>query len=488
MSMEITSYEDESLLDWASWAQSNGLWDGRHVSLEDAQLFQNEVVSRIQSLLLLNGPNSTFFDQMGSILSWVGTNPEDRALLASDIQSLTMNPYGKIILTGGLSDFWHKYQIPILIGIGIVAVITVVVVVAICSGGTAATAAGAAALCSIKKKEDDDLEFDTPLLADNSGMLPLNIEEQEYSNIGNLTKSEFEFLVNDLKENGLKHIDGYVDWSSINNSDVKLSDGPAYKITQPPPRLFPFFGGGYLETEKTQTFYLKNYAMEPTRPTLKDSPFSNCRIGGINGMCTKFHEAVDHAQYLSNFIPTKSIEWVYNRTNNPVNDGLEILGANYSRISPNTAKELQNNWTSFHEEMKDSPDSKYLQFCHSQGAIHVRNALLASPKEIRDRVIVIAIAPGAIVPKNLCYMSYNYASSKDIVPKGEVAFAGFINPGDSEASEFLMQAYKNHEELIILKPLDNSWCNGEHGFQDLIFKNEISDQIEKYFSNNGVYK
>ncbi len=132
------------------------------------------------------------------------------------------------------------------------------------------------------------------------------------------------------------------------------------------------------------------------------------RLGGVNGMNTSLETAKKHAAYLNQFIPEKSLDWVYNRTHGPTLDLAEIFTLNYSGISPNTSGLLIENWTKFHEENKDNPKAKYLQFCHSQGAIHTKNSLLNSSQEIRDRVIVVAIAPGAIVPRKLCHQSLDF--------------------------------------------------------------------------------
>ncbi len=49
-----------------------------------------------------------------------------------------------------------------------------------------------------------------------------------------------------------------------------------------------------------------------------------------------------------------------------------------------------------------------LEVCHSQGAIHVRNALMTYPKELRDRILVLAIAPAAYIQDNLCRQVIHY--------------------------------------------------------------------------------
>jgi isopentenyl phosphate kinase len=79
-----------------------------------------------------------------------------------------------------------------------------------------------------------------------------------------------------------------------------------------------------------------------------------------------------------------------------------------------TSDLLIQKWSEFHHRNADQPSAKILHFCHSQGTLHTKNALLRLPKEIRDRVIVVAIAPAAVVPKKLCHESFNFDYYKEI--------------------------------------------------------------------------
>src|SRR5258708_34098583 len=117
------------------------------------------------------------------------------------------------------------------------------------------------------------------------------------------------------------------------------------------------------------------------------------------------------------------MDWVYNRTHSGPIDVLEIFGFNFNGYSPYTAALLVQNWVDFHEKNKNNPDAKYLQFCHSQGAIHLKNALVGAPQEIRNRVMVVAIAPAAIVSRKICFNSFNYACKTDLVHYGEMLAA-----------------------------------------------------------------
>src|SRR3989344_9052547 len=212
-----------------------------------------------------------------------------------------------------------------------------------------------------------------------------------------------------------------------------------------------------------------------------------CRIGGINGMNTSLDKAKDHARYLQSFTLNQSIDWMYNHSNGPVIDLAEVFFMNYLGSSPNTGKLMREQWTAFHEENRDNPNAKYLQFCYSQGTIEVRNELVNAPEEIRDRVIVVAIAPGAIVPEDICYKSFNYASKNDVVPLGEMAFYGALDSNEVGISKPLERAVEHHKQLILLEPHPDA-TGIDHDFQSPTFKKEIEKHIKDYLARNGEYE
>ncbi len=220
--------------------------------------------------------------------------------------------------------------------------------------------------------------------------------------------------------------------------------------------------------------------------TIGDRSPPHLRISGINGMNNSMGEAVSNMEYLSSFVPDKSIDWVYNRSHGPVIDFLEIL-MNYRGYSPNTEQLLSENWMAFHEGNKDRPHAKYLQICHSQGAIHVRNTLAKLPEEIRNRIIVIAVAPGAVVPKEICFRSFNYVSKGDIVPKGELVFTRAFDPNECGISKSVERALDYHDQIIWLEP-DPDMNKDVHSFQHPVYEADIRRSINDYLKNNGEYQ
>lgn len=242
----------------------------------------------------------------------------------------------------------------------------------------------------------------------------------------------------------------------------------------------------------------KSYALDapPTEPQFKSRHFKTegpsqdgMLITSINGMLNSYEEAFSNAEYIRALCPgNPSIEGVYNHSNGPL-DLLEVFLLNYKWNSPVTQDLLREQWTKFHENNQERPNAKILHFCYSQGAIHTRNALARLPEEVRKRMIVVAIAPAAVVPNALCFKSYNYASEKDIVPYGEL-LANYWQAnglGDAEREEMLMNISKIHNELILLKPHDMSSML-DHDFQSPTFNQMIKTLLRDYIGTNGEYQ
>ena len=139
-------------------------------------------------------------------------------------------------------------------------------------------------------------------------------------------------------------------------------------------------------------------------------------IGFINGIWADFKGAKSSAQYLSRLAGGHNIHGVYNATHGIDVDIYESgLGLNYIATEP--VRQLHKMWNSFFE--KSSANAKFLMISHSQGAIHVRNALLDYPPELRERILVVAIAPAAYIYQETCASIIHYRAEwwRDFVPR-----------------------------------------------------------------------
>ena len=205
-------------------------------------------------------------------------------------------------------------------------------------------------------------------------------------------------------------------------------------------------------------------------------------FGMINGMNTSLEGLVDHTKYLHHFAPEYRFDAVYNKSNWVGVDAAECL-LNFAGYSPNTVGLLQRQWNDFFLRNPD-PASKCLQFCHSQGAIHTYNALTALPQELRQRIIVVAIAPAHVIPDSLCYKSFNYAVENDIVPKLRQSIALMGETFPDEVSEGYRIVSQEQSELIMLRQLDGGMG---HSFQSKSYKQKIEDHIKEHIQCNGRY-
>lgn len=137
-------------------------------------------------------------------------------------------------------------------------------------------------------------------------------------------------------------------------------------------------------------------------------------VAFINGINHKPPRAIRCGHIISELANKHNIYVVYNPTDGLFGDLRKCYHELFKfKMTPPTQK-LHEKWNAFFAKAKLS--ERFLQFCHSQGAIQVRNALMTYPEDLRKRIIVVAIAPGAYISQELCYKVYHYISRRDIVP------------------------------------------------------------------------
>jgi hypothetical protein len=126
---------------------------------------------------------------------------------------------------------------------------------------------------------------------------------------------------------------------------------------------------------------------------------------------------------------------------------------------------LKNKWNHLIESY--GPHAKFLEICHSGGADHLKNALLTSSESIRQRIIVLAIAPSVIIPNELCFRSFNYISKQDFVTHLDI-----------------WGKKRYGKELHVLEPHPDAkfW---DHPFLSPTFKDTIQDHISNYIKDYG---
>lgn len=189
-------------------------------------------------------------------------------------------------------------------------------------------------------------------------------------------------------------------------------------------------------------------------------------IAFINGMNHKPDRAVRCAGDISEKACGYNVFVVYNPTDGFIKDIAKCFVELYHfEVTPPVTK-LHEKWDMFFANCKGN--EKCLQFCHSEGAIQVRNALLTYPPHLRKRIIVVAIAPAAYIPDEICGEVYHYASRRDIVPKID-------RMGRKRCA---------HSTVILTPHSDATFL--DHHFSSPTFQEPIHYHLNHYLQSVGV--
>lgn len=212
-------------------------------------------------------------------------------------------------------------------------------------------------------------------------------------------------------------------------------------------------------------------------------PNGGC-IGFENGVgCADYH-AYSNAEYLSSLGGGVNVHYTYNPSNaympflkalGPLGLGIGVVLdlfrcynelINYACYP--SVKRLHAQWDAFFAGAH--PEQRYLHFCHSEGCIITRNALMTYDRELRERIIVVAIAPAAYIDNYLCSEVHHYCSERDIVPY--LDFRGRVRCRDT---------------TTILKPHKNA-PKVDHGFQSETYQPYLEMHINDHAIENTRFK
>lgn len=189
-------------------------------------------------------------------------------------------------------------------------------------------------------------------------------------------------------------------------------------------------------------------------------------IGFINGIWNDSKGSKESVEYLSRLSGGYNIHAVFNATHGTCVDLKECKnGLNYIATEP--VRQLHKMWNSFFE--KSSANAKFLMICHSQGAIHVRNALLDYPPELRERILVVAIAPAAYIYQETCAKVIHYRAEwwRDFVPRIDKAGA------------------RREQDSIITLASHRKASAFDHEFISPTYQRELRKHIQNYIKANG---
>lgn len=486
--MSIEEIESGSALDLADWLKS-----------EKAGELQKHLEKRILKLLF----NTTDFHLLQQ-LAWIGTDPKDKPLLEREIAELNNCPailpcgLGKKVWrsTCKVSRFVANHKLEILGGAALCAT---GIGLAFATGYTlSATAcgvvvAGAGSIFKSEKKPNYPPQVTPPSskieIASSLPKLELPASSTELlvTSEGIWTNGEF-FSNHELMQHSIiaDSLAKYAQPFSPNHELMQhpiLADSLA-KHTQPsepsPPIAY---------TRPAGPVYPENSeGVISRRFTIHGREHPHLHIAWINGINNSFEESRKSGTYIQSLTGGCMIAGIYNCTHGAVIDLLESAFLNHMGYSPITAKLLRTEWEAFHKANAHLPNAKLLQVCHSQGTIDVKNALQACPPEIRDRVMVVAIAPAAVVPKRLCFKSFNYASAKDFVHKLEPSPPPLVESLtiDDVIVPTFGEGIDDRGELIILTPHPDA-KGIDHEFRSPTYKPVLERLLANYEQHKGEY-
>lgn len=196
---------------------------------------------------------------------------------------------------------------------------------------------------------------------------------------------------------------------------------------------------------------------------LKES--RNHRINLATGIDNSSKDVGNSLVHLSKFTQGFNVYATHSPTRDILRDLYRYFATTFFDIGFQGVHHLHEIWHDFFS--KADSDATFLQVCHSWGAATVRNALRCFPEELRKRISVIGIAPGAYISRDLCKDVIHYVCWQDIVPALDVS-------GKKMART---------EGSIKYLGDPNSWFslwNSNHSFTSEIYELGLQFDIDRY--------
>lgn len=189
-----------------------------------------------------------------------------------------------------------------------------------------------------------------------------------------------------------------------------------------------------------------------------EKELTNGSIYFAPGVGSYKESTIENTEGLSRYAGGYDVTYIHNQSQGLYYDLFRRAGVNLrSYVCNEAAVAIQNAWMDhFNKFGKDVP---LLQVCHSEGAINVRNALLGFPKELRDKIMVIAVAPAAHIDERLCKNVVHLVSNRDVVP---------ILDGARGSNVTRLNSHPNRMDII------------DHSFLSPTYEEKIRRGIMKY--------
>ena len=190
----------------------------------------------------------------------------------------------------------------------------------------------------------------------------------------------------------------------------------------------------------------------------------------VNGVNNGFEDCKNSGKYIANLAGLEDIPSVHNKSHGFMQDVLESA-LNLNNVATPPSALLKEMWEVAIKNLP--PDAFILQIAHSQGAIHVRNTLADCPEHVRNKVIVLAIAPAAYIDSNMCHQVIHYRA------KFRYDFIPYLFDGEGAARA------QEQGTVFRLKSHPGAGYFGDHSFQSPTYKKFLEQHLIKYIKSGG---
>lgn len=268
-----------------------------------------------------------------------------------------------------------------------------------------------------------------------------------------------------LRNSAITHVDlyGLCTWNNYRNYNNLCYQPSTYRLFGCTERTSYYPGRPEVVFDEK---YMHNHlnAQLPSTHSIGERRLKDFGIGFTGGIGSSLNDSFSHARYISNLAGGYCVDLVHNPTNGLKNDVCRCLNSIFHDMASRVVPELHKNWDRFFNE---SSTGSYLQFAHSEGVANVNNALKSYDEDLRQRILVVAIAPSTYINKDFCGRVWHYASKRDPVP--------WLDLNARSQNRNTTHRLSPHQDAHFF----------DHDFESPTYEAPIRERSDKYFQ--GVY-
>lgn len=226
------------------------------------------------------------------------------------------------------------------------------------------------------------------------------------------------------------------------------------------------YGGG-----EFNVFEAPNYFYYSTKYRVGTPANDGLGMTFVNGIGNSKEDSMAAAKMFSDMAGGREVLGVHNASFGIGCDIFESALGSFG-IKTNPSKLVQENW----DECWANNNSHVLHLAHSQGMIQTKNAIPSYDSELRQRINVIGIAPGAHVKKTDFGEAIHYESYRDFVPLFDKLF---------KIATMDFDAIGNRANVVMLTPHPDA-PGFDHFIDSPTYQIPVNNTINAFFETYGV--